>query len=99
MAHELEIVRIPVHPSRARELAQAINAARGGYLAAPACASVDLWVSEAGDEVAAIIDWSSAQAHAQALQDARAAEFFKVVAAFATGAPEVKKYRPSDGGV
>ena len=93
MAHELEIVRIPVHPSRARELAQAINAARGGYLAAPACASVDLWVSEAGDEVAAIIDGSSA------LQDARAAEFFKVVAAFATGAPEVRKYRPSDGGV
>ncbi|MGH8139948.1 MAG: hypothetical protein ACREVV_17370 [Steroidobacteraceae bacterium] len=96
MTRELEFVRIPVASGRSRELVRAIEAARDGYLALPACTRVELMISDGGDEVAAIITWTSARAHANALKDPRAAQFFEIIATFAIAAPEVRKYLPAD---
>jgi quinol monooxygenase YgiN len=94
MTAEIEIVRIRVDPQGATQLAQAVEAARGGYLAAPACHGVELLLSGERDELVAIVTWDSAQAHAEALRTPHAPVFFESVAAFALGAPDVRRYRP-----
>lgn len=95
MTLEVEIVRIPVTTSRATELIQALEQARMGYLAAPACRDLRLLLNQARDEVAAIVTWSSAQAHADAAQTPNAAAFFKAVSTFATARPDVRSYLPA----
>jgi quinol monooxygenase YgiN len=94
MTAEVEIVRIPVEPARSQELVSVLQSARKGYLAAPACTQLELLRSAAGDEVAVILHWSSAQAHEQALQSADASVFFKALMGLASGSPEVRKYEP-----
>ena len=95
MKPEIEIVRIPVERSRARELTDIIATARSGYLAAPRCSGVEVLSGPDGDEVAAIVRWSSAEAHELALQSIDAAHFFKAVMTLASGPPEVRKYEPA----
>ena len=94
MTPEIEIVRIPVSAVRAPELIQALEQARAGYLATPACQDLRLLVNQARDEVVAIVTWSSAQAHAEALKTAHAASFFKAVSTFASARPDVRSYLP-----
>jgi quinol monooxygenase YgiN len=95
---EIEIVRIPVERSRANALVSAIDAARAGYLAPPGCAGVELLVALDSDEVTAVVRWSSAEAHEQALKSAHSAAFFNAVMAVACGPPDVRKYEPAAGG-
>jgi quinol monooxygenase YgiN len=90
---EVEIVRISVEDAHAQDLISALDRARAGYLAAPACRSVEVLLSEVGNEVAAIITWTSAEAHAVALERPEAKTFFQEVARFAVGKPDVQKYR------
>jgi len=92
MKVEIEIVRIPVDRSRAQELAEAIQSARTGYLAPPRCSGLEVLTGDDGDEVTAIVRWSSAEAHAQALEGSESASFFKAVMALASGPPDVRKY-------
>lgn len=94
MNPEIEIVRIPVEHARARELAETIESARSGYLASPRCNGVEVLSGAGGDEVTAIVRWSSAEAHEQALQSVDAAHFFKAVMTLAAGPPDVRKYEP-----
>jgi quinol monooxygenase YgiN len=93
MSLELEIVRIPVQAEYARNLIDALARARAGYLAAPACRSVEVLLSEMGNEVATIITWTSSEAHALALERPESKTFFREVATFATAKPDVQKYR------
>ena len=95
MNPEIEIVRIPVEPSRARELAEAIRSARKGYLAPPRCTNLEVLTGTGGDEVTAIVRWSSAEAHAEALWGEHSAAFFSAVMALASQSPDVRKYRLS----
>ena len=95
MKPEIEIVRIPVERSRARELAETIESARSGYLASPRCNGVEVLSGPDGDEITAIVRWSSAEAHERALQSVDAAQFFKVVMTLAAGPPDVRKYEPA----
>jgi quinol monooxygenase YgiN len=92
MTLEVEIVRIPVMAARIAELIHALETARAGYLAAPACQDLKLLVNGARDEVAAIVTWSSAQAHAEAARTPHAAAFLKAVSAVANGRPDVRSY-------
>ena len=92
MASEIEVVRIPVEPARAGELIEALQQARRGYLAKPACDGVEVLLGESRSEVAVIVTWASPEAHALALQGPHSAQFFQQVAAFATDRPEVRKY-------
>jgi quinol monooxygenase YgiN len=92
MNAEIEIVRIPVDRSRAKELADAIRSARTGYLAPPRCSGLEVLSGVDGDEVTAIVRWSSAEAHEQALATPDSASFFKAVMALASGSPDVRKY-------
>jgi len=94
---EIEIVRIPVERSRARALADTIESARSGYLAAPRCDGVEVLSGAGNDEVVAIVRWSSAEAHEAALQTLDAAHFFKAVMTLASGPPDVRKYDPPAG--
>src|SRR5665213_4112397 len=96
MTQEFEIVRIPVTPASAFELVQVLDGARTSYLAAPVCQDVKLFINEARNEVAAIVTWASAPAHAQALQTPQAASFFKAVSAFAAGRPDVRSYKSAE---
>jgi quinol monooxygenase YgiN len=91
---EIEIVRIPVERERAQELAETIASARRGYLAAPRCNGVEVLSVPDGNEVTAIVRWSSAEAHEQALKSVDAAHFFKAVMTLASGPPDVRKYQP-----
>ena len=95
MTREIEIVRIPVAPAEAHRLVQLMEAARLGYFAAPACEGVELLLSEGRDELAAIITWSSAQAHVVRQQTPAAGSFFQAVTGLAAGKPEIKHYRPA----
>jgi hypothetical protein len=92
---EIEIVRIPVEASRARELAETIESARSGYLGSPLCSGVEVLSGSGGDEITAIVRWSSAEAHEQALHSVDAAHFFKAVMTLASGPPDVRKYEPA----
>jgi quinol monooxygenase YgiN len=92
---EIEIVRIPVERERARELAGAIESARRGYLSSPRCNGVEVLIVPDGDEITAIVRWSSAEAHEDALQSVDAAHFFKAVMTLASGPPDVRKYEPA----
>jgi quinol monooxygenase YgiN len=92
---EIEIVRIPVEHARARELAETIESARTGYLSAPRCNGVEVLSAPDGDEITAIVRWSSSAAHEQALQGVDAAHFFKAVMTLASGPPDVRKYAPA----
>jgi quinol monooxygenase YgiN len=96
MKPEIEIVRIPVEPSRARELAAAVQSARNGYLAPPRCSGLEVLRGTGGDEVTAIVRWSSAEAHEEALRGEHSASFFGAVMALASGPPDVRRYQPSD---
>ena len=93
MNPEIEIVRIPVEPSRAQQLAEAVQSARNGYLAPPRCTSLEVLTGTGGDEVTAIVRWSSAEAHAEALRGEHSAAFFSAVMALASQSPDVRKYR------
>jgi quinol monooxygenase YgiN len=95
MTLEVEIVRIPVAAADAAELVQALEGARAGYLAAPACQNLTLLVNEVRDEVAAVVTWSSAQAHADALKTPQAASFFTLVSRLASARPDVRTYLPT----
>ncbi|MGA8707662.1 MAG: hypothetical protein WB646_11820 [Steroidobacteraceae bacterium] len=95
MTLEVEIVRIPVNAARVLELIQALKGARTGYLAAPACQAVSLLVTQASDEIAVILTWSSAQAHAEAVKTEQAASFFKAVSTLSSARPEVRAYLPA----
>ena len=95
MQPEIEIVRIPVEPSRALELTATIESARSGYLGSPRCSGVEVLSVPEGDEITAIVRWSSAEAHEQALQSVDAAHFFKAVMTLASGPPDVRKYEPA----
>jgi|SRR5665213_4565213 len=95
MTPEVEIVRIPVDAARAPELIQALEQARLGYLAAPACQELRLLLNQARDEVAAIVTWSSAHSHAEAMKTPQAASFFKAVSIFASARPDVRSYLPT----
>jgi quinol monooxygenase YgiN len=95
MKPEIEIVRIPVHGSRARELAAAVQSARSGYLAPPRCTNLEVLTGAGGDEVTAIVRWSSAEAHDEALKGEHSGAFFSAVMALASGPPDVRKYQPS----
>ena len=95
MAQELEIVRIPVQPTSAHALLDALQAARTGYLSAPACQALSLLLNEAADEVVAIVTWDSAAAHNEAAQSPDAEPFFKLVTQFANGRPDVRRYHPA----
>ena len=95
MKPKIEIVRIPVERSRAPELAATIESARNGYLASPCCSGVEVLSGRDGDEITAIVRWSSAEAHEQALQSIEAAHFFKAVMTLASGPPDVSKYEPA----
>ena len=97
MKPEIEIVRIPVERSQARELADTIESARSGYLAAPRCNGVEVLSGAGNDEVVAIVRWSSAEAHEAALQTLDAAHFFKAVMTLASGPPDVRKYDAAAG--
>ena len=97
MNPEIEIVRIPVEHARARELVDTIESARSGYLASPRCNGVEVLSGVGGDEVTAIVRWSSAEAHEEALQSLDAAHFFKAVMTLASGPPDVRKYEPVAG--
>jgi quinol monooxygenase YgiN len=97
MIPEIEIVRIPVEHSRARELAATIESARAGFLAFPRCNGCEVLTGAAGDEVIAIVRWSSVAAHEEALRSADATRFLEAVAALAAGPPEVRKYEPVTG--
>lgn len=99
MTLEIEIVRIPVDPARMPELVSVLEGARDGYLAGPACVGVELLTSADSADVAAIVRWSSAQAHEAALRSMDAALFFKAVMGLASGPPEVRKYAPVAGDV
>jgi quinol monooxygenase YgiN len=92
---EIEIVRIPVEPSQARELIETIESARGGYLGSPRCGGVEVLSNPVGNEITAIVRWSSAEAHEQALQSVDAAHFFKAVMTLASGPPDVCRYEPA----
>jgi len=94
---EIEIVRIPVERSQARELADTIESARSGYLAAPRCNGVEVLSSAGNEEIVAIVRWSSAEAHEAALQTLDAAQFFRAVMTLASGPPDVRKYEPAVG--
>ena len=95
MTPEVEIVRIPVSAALAPELIQVLEQARQGYLAAPACRELRLLVNQARDEVAAIVTWSSAQVHAEALKTPLAATIIKAVSTFASARPDVRSYLPT----
>jgi quinol monooxygenase YgiN len=95
MAQEFEIVRIPVQAAKAAQLIEALQAARSGYLAAPACQGLTLLLNEAADEVAAVVTWLSADAHNEAAKKPEAGAFFQVVTTFANGRPDVRRYRPA----
>jgi quinol monooxygenase YgiN len=95
MTREIEIVRIPVAPAEAHRLVQVMEEARLGYFAAPACEGLELLLSEAREELAAVVTWSSAQAHAVRQQTPAAGSFFQAVARVAAGKPEIKHYRPA----
>ena len=95
MTPEVEIVRIPVAAARAPELIQALEEARDGYLAAPACQELRILMNQTRDEIAAIVTWRSAQAHADASKMPQAASFFKVVSSLASGRPDVRTYLPT----
>src|SRR5262245_55592966 len=94
MGVEIEIVRIPVVAARARQLAVALKAARSGYLAAPACADLEILTTQANDEVVAIVRWSSASAHEQATRGPHAQAFFSLVGSYAAGTPQLSRYLP-----
>jgi quinol monooxygenase YgiN len=98
MEQEFEIVRIPVREAKALQLIEALQAARAGYLAAPACQGLTLMLNEAADEVAAVVTWSSADAHNEAAKTPEAGAFFQVVTSFANGRPDVRRYRPAGAG-
>lgn len=98
MTLEVEIVRIPVTAARIAELIHALETAQAGYLAAPACQGLKLLVSEARDEVAAIVTWSSAQAHTAAARTPHAAAFLEAVSAIANGRPDIRSYLPAGEG-
>ena len=95
MTREIEIVRIPVAPDQARRLVQVMEEARKGYLAAPACEALELLLSEQRDELAAVVTWSSSQAHVKQQQTAAAGSFFQAVTGLAAGRPKIKQYRPA----
>ena len=95
MNPEIEIVRIPVEHSQARQLIDTLESACSGYLAAPRCDGVEVLSNAAGDEITAIVRWSSAAAHEEALQSVDAARFFRAVMTLASGPPDVCKYRPA----
>lgn len=95
MTPEIEIVRIPVAPAEAHRLVQAIEHARLGYFAAPACVGVELLLSDGRDELAAIITWATAEAHLVRQQTPAAASFFQAVTDLAAGKPEIKHYHPA----
>ena len=97
MKPEIEIVRIPVEPARARELAEAVLSARNGYLAPPRCSGVEVLSGNGGDEVTVIVRWSSAEAHGEALRGEHSAPFFNAVMTLASGPPDVRKYQPAAG--
>ena len=96
MKPEIEIVRIPVERSQARELADTIESARSGYLAAPRCNGVEVLSSAGNDEVVAIVRWSSTEAHEAALQTLDAAHFFRAYDA-RVGATGRAQVRPGGG--
>jgi len=87
-----------VQAANARPLIEALQAARAGYLSAPACQGLTLLINEAGDEVAAVMTWSSTDAHNEAAKRPEAAAFFKLVTNFAAGRPDVRRYRPAGDG-
>jgi len=93
MSLEVEIVRISLEAAHAQNLISALDRARAGYLGAPACRSVEVLLSEGGNELAAIITWTSPEAHTVALKRPDAKTFFQAVAKFAIGKPDVQKYR------
>jgi quinol monooxygenase YgiN len=93
MKPEIEIVRIPVEPARARELAEAVLSARNGYLAPPLCSGLEVLSGTGGDEVTAIVRWSSAEAHQTALGGEHSAAFFSAVMTLASGPPDVRRYQ------
>jgi quinol monooxygenase YgiN len=95
MKPEIEIVRIPVEPSRARELAEAVQSARNGYMAPPHCNGLEVLSGTGGDEVTAIVRWSSSEAHEEALRGEHSAPFFSALMALASGPPDVRKYQPA----
>jgi quinol monooxygenase YgiN len=95
MTREIEIVRIPVAPDQAQRLVQVMEEARKGYFAAPACADLELLLSEPRDELAAIVTWSSVEAHARQQQTPAAGSFFEAVMRLASGKPEIRHYRPA----
>jgi quinol monooxygenase YgiN len=98
MAQEFEIVRIPVQSSKIPKLIEALQAARTGYLSAPACQGLTLMLSEAADEVAAVVTWLSADAHSEAAKRPEAGALFQLISALSNGAPEVRRYRPAGAG-
>ena len=93
MKVEIEIVRIPVDRSRARELAETIESRASRLPAPPRCSGRRSAVTgDDGDEVTAIVRWSSAEAHEAGARGSESASFFKTVMALASGPPEVRKY-------
>lgn len=85
---EVEIVRIPVAAENADALAAALEQARQGYLAPPACAGLEIARGEG--EIVAIIHWASPEAHKDAAALPAAGELFGVVQQYAAGAPSLE---------
>ena len=85
---QIEIVRIPVAPEKADALADALAAARDGYLTSPACQALDIARGEG--EVVAIIHWLSAEAHEAAANMPEAGELFGAVQELAAGPPTLE---------
>lgn len=85
---EIEIVRIPVAPDNADALNEALERARSGYLAPPAC--VALQIGRGEGEVVAIIHWASAEAHQTAANTPEAGALFGEVQRLASGPPALE---------
>lgn len=93
---EIEIVRIPVAPDKADDLAAALQSARASYLAPPACAALNIARGEG--EIVAIIHWTSAEAHKRAAQLPAAGALFAAVGELASGPPSLETLPASGGG-
>lgn len=85
---EIEIVRIPVTPDNADALAAALEQARAGYLAPPACTGLEIARSEG--EIVAVIHWASSEAHQTAAALPAAGELFAAVQQYAAGPPSLE---------
>ena len=92
---EIEIVRIPVAPEDRPALLAAMETARAGYLAPPACLGAD--VSSSDDEVVVIVRWASADAHRLRAATPSAGVFFGAVQALAAGPPSIEAFEATGG--